>query len=146
MLYHPTYKGQHIQTLFFFIGDGIEYPAIGMTFGLDVIYEALKLKGTLKGGMHIDAYIIPLGTEQESMGLATRLRKGGIKVDIDMTGGRLKKSLDYANKQGLPYVIILGRDELDSGEIKLKEMETGIEYKVYLDSITDSIKDILNRR
>lgn len=128
-----------------FIGDGIEYPAVGMTFGLDVIYEALKLKGALEGGTPTDIYIIPLGTEQESLNLATRLRKNGIKVDIDMTGRRLKKSLDYANKQCLPYVIILGKDELDSGEIKLKEMNTGTEYKVYLDNITDSLKDILNR-
>lgn len=113
-----------------FIENGNEYPAVGMTFGLDVIYEALVLKGDIKKFAPFDFYIIPLGTESACLKLATTLRQNGLNVDIDMTGRRLKKSLDFANKQQIPYVIILGENELKSGEISVKDMKTGKEYKL----------------
>ena len=46
---------------------------------------------------------------------------------------RLKKSLDFANKQGIPYVAIVGENELESAQLMLKEMKTGIEYKACMD-------------
>lgn len=113
-----------------FIDNGTDYPAVGMTFGLDVIYEALMQKGTVSYKPPVDLYIIPLGTERACLKLATELRDKGLKVDVDMTGRRLKKSLDFANKQGMPYTVIFGENELESGELMLKEMKTSREYKV----------------
>ena len=113
-----------------FIDNGFDYPAVGMTFGLDVIYQALLEKGTATSRPPVDLYIIPLGTGKECLKLATKLRKAGLRVDVDMTGRRLKKSMDYANKQGIPFVAVIGENEVQSGEFMLKEMKTGQEYKI----------------
>ena len=123
-----------------FIGNGLDYPAVGMTFGLDVIYEALMLKDAVSIKPPVDLYIIPLGMEKPCLKLATELRSKGLKADVDMTYRRLKKSLDYANKQGIPYVVVIGENELESGEFLLKEMKTGKEYKVCIDKLGDFLQ------
>lgn len=118
-----------------FIDNGCDYPAVGMTFGLDVIYEALMQKGAVADKPPVDLYVIPLATEKACMKLAADLRNKGLRVDVEMTGRRLRKSLDFANKQGIPYVAVLGENELESGELALKEMTTGKEYKVAMDQL-----------
>lgn len=115
-----------------FIDNGLEYPAAGMTFGLDVIYEALLLKGATVAKPPADLYIIPLGTETTCLKMATELRRKGVRVDVEMMGRKLKKSLDYANKQGIPYVIIIGEKELEEGKVMLKDMKNGCEYETNL--------------
>ena len=127
-----------------FLNDGKEYPAVGISFGLDVIYNALSMKKEFRNNRsEIDFYIIPLGTEKESFRLAGLLRQSGWSVDIDMTGRRLKKSLDYANKEKIPYVIIYGEDELKSGIIKFKDMEKGEEKTLSMQDIPQELKRIL---
>ena len=127
-----------------FLDDGQEYPAVGISFGLDVIYNALSMKKELQNNRsEIDLYIIPLGTGKESLRLAGLLRQSGWSVDIDMTGRRLKKSLDYANKEKIPYVIIYGEDELKSGIVKVKDMEKGEETTLSLQDLPQQLKKFL---
>ncbi len=126
-----------------FLENGMDYPAVGMTFGLDVIYEALVLKGTALIRPFIDLYVIPLGTEKACLKLVTELRSNGVKADMEMCGRKLKKALDYANKQGIPYVMIIGEDELKAVAVKLKEMSTGSEFEVGLDEIVERLVVLL---
>lgn len=63
-----------------------------------------------------------------------------------MTGKMLKKSLGYANKQGIPYVAILGEDELQSGTIKLKDMERGMEKEISIMELGDIFEVEYNKR
>jgi histidyl-tRNA synthetase len=127
-----------------FIENGVDYPAVGMTFGLDVIYEALMLKDAIPVKPPVDLYIIPLGTENACLKLATELRNKGLKVDVDMADRRLKKSLDFANKQGIPYVVVIGENELDSGALLLKEMKTGKEYIVSMEKLGEFSMKLLS--
>jgi len=52
-----------------------------------------------------------------------------------MADRRLKKSLDFANKQGIPYVVVIGENELESGELLLKEMKIGNEYRTCMEKL-----------
>jgi histidyl-tRNA synthetase len=126
-----------------FLDNGGNYPAVGMTFGVDVIYEALAIKGSVKSSPPVDLYIIPIGTEAESLKMVTLFRNEGIRTDFEMSGKRLKKSLDYANKLGIPYVAVIGENELSSRILKLKEMATGKEYPLPLDNIVAEMKTII---
>jgi len=63
-----------------------------------------------------------------------------------MTDRRLKKSLDFANKQGIPYVVVIGENELESGELLLKEMKTGKEYKVCIDKLGEIFTKLFSDR
>lgn len=117
--------GRYDKMITDFIDDGTNYPAVGISFGLSSLYELLKDKVI---NNNIDIYIIPINTNIESLILANRLRELGYRVDIEMNKRKLKKSLDYANKELIPYVIILGEDEVLQNSFKLKDMKNSKEY------------------
>lgn len=119
-----------------FIDDGNNYPAVGISFGLSSLYELLKGKNIEND---IDIYIIPINTDIQSLKLANTLRNIGYKVEIEMNDKKLKKSMEYANKENIPYVIILGEDEVNSNTFKLKDMINSNEYLISIDSV-NSIK------
>lgn len=125
-----------------FINDGNSYPAVGISFGLSTIYEILKRRAEFNENPFVDIYIIPLNTEKESLLLADKLRKLNYRVDLEMNNRKLKKSFEFANKEKIPYVIVLGEDEIKDNIIKIKNMQTGIEYKIPTDQLNDIVKII----
>lgn len=125
-----------------FINDGNSYPAVGISFGLSTIYEILKRRSEFNGKPFVDIYIIPLNTEKESLLLADKLRKLNYRVDLEMNNRKLKKSFEFANKEKIPYVIVLGEDEIKDNIIKIKNMQTGTEYKIPNDQLNDIAKII----
>ena len=109
-----------------FVDDGKEYPAVGMSFGLDAIYEVLVKKNEGKTATTVDVYVIPFGeSDYQAFKFVSQLRMAGARVEIDKNVKKLKKSLNYANKQNIPFVIILGEDEFKNGVIKVKRMSDG---------------------
>jgi len=131
--------GRYDKIIGSFLNNGNEYPAVGLTFGLDVIYTAMTIRDRVKADSLIDLLIIPLGTEKESLKLAWELRKQGIKVDIDMSERKLNKSLNTANKRGIPYVIVLGQNEINTGKVTIKDMLRGESIDVDVTQIKDKI-------
>lgn len=125
-----------------FIGDGNEYPTVGISFGLSSIYELLKDKEMFENESNIDINIIPMGTNVESLKLANNLRDLGYKVEIQMHNKKLKKSLDYANRENIPYVIIFGEDELSKGEIVIKSMLNNNDIELSLNDL-EKIKQFI---
>lgn len=125
-----------------FIDDGTNYPAVGISFGLTSIYELMKENKEFKDKSIIDIFIIPIDTKLESLKLANSIRSLGYKVDIEMNDKKVKKSLDYANKENIPYVIVLGEDEIKNGIFKLKDMLKNTDYIIKFDNI-DEIKKII---
>ena len=121
-----------------FLGDGADYPAVGMSFGLDVIFQAL-LEQAAVGQTNIDVFIIPLDTGVEALKLAQALRKKQVRVLVEMKERKLKKSLDYANKSLIPYVIVLGSREVETGVVSLKNMLTGADTTISMQELTGSI-------
>ena len=117
------------------IGRG-DYPAVGISFGLDVIIDAIKLDKKLELRRSVaKVYIIPIKTFDESIKIVEKLRSKNINVDIDMLDKGISKNLDYADKLGTPYVIIVGDDELKKKKLKLKNMKSGKEEYLSLDDI-----------
>ncbi len=131
--------GRYDKMITDFIDDGTNYPAVGISFGLSSLYELLKDRVI---DNNIDIYIIPMNTNKESLILANKLRELGYKVDIEMNNRKLKKSLDYANKELIPYVIILGEDEVLQNSFKLKDMKNSKEYIIDNCNI-NTIKNII---
>lgn len=136
--------GRYDKIITDFIDDGNVYPAVGVSFGLTSLYAILKDRAELNQKSQLDFYIIPMSTEKDSLKLAIELRKQGFNVDISMNGRKMKKCLDYANKANIPYVIILGEDEIKNGSFFIKDMNNKGQYEVSFDKV-DSVKDILNK-
>lgn len=133
--------GRYDKIITNFIGDGNSYPAVGLSFGLSPIYEILSQENNVMDNLY-DLFIIPMETEVESLSLANDLREQGIKVLVEMKKRKMKKSLDWANKNNIPYVIIIGDNEINSNKITIKNMNTGTGIEVDLNDI-NKIIDII---
>ena len=126
-----------------FINDGNIYPAIGISFGLSSIYELLKDEEIFMNNSNIDLYIIPMNTEKESLKLASSLRNLGLKISVEMNKRKIKKCFEWADKNNIPNVLVLGENEIKSGIIKIKNMKAGIEKEYKIDDIEKIRDDIL---
>ena len=136
--------GRYDKMITEFIDDGEIYPAVGISFGLTSIFELLKNREDFKDSSPVDIYIIPMGTNIESLKLANDLRQLNIKVDLEMSNKKLKKSLDFCNKENIPYVIILGEDEITNQEFKLKDMFNKQEYLINMNELS-KVKEIISK-
>lgn len=119
-----------------FRGDNMNYPTVGISFGLDVIYTALSQKETKSSTA--DLFIIPLGTELQCLQIAQQLRSTtSLKIELELAGRKLKRALNYANKENIPYVLIIGEEELSAKTVMLRNMKEGSEVKVPLASLSN---------
>lgn len=128
-----------------FIDNGTTYPAVGVSFGLNVIYEILKNREEFSEKALTDIYIIPMGTEIQCLKIAQQLRNVGYKVEIEMKNRKMKKALDYANIENIPYVIILGEDELSNNSVTLKDMRGKTQTQISIDNISEEISKIISK-
>ena len=126
--------GRYDQMIENFINDGKKYPAVGVSFGLDVIFQIIKEKEKNKK-TNTDVYIIPMQNKIQALKIAETLRKQNINVDIEMNERKMKKSLNYANIEMIPYVIILGDEELSKGKVILKDMKKGTQKEIEVKKI-----------
>lgn len=131
--------GRYDKMITEFIDDGEVYPAVGISFGLTSIYELLKTSEKFQNKSIMDVFIIPMNTYVESLNLANEIRSFGIYVDVDMTNKKLKKSLDYANKEKIPFVIILGEDEIKKEKFILKDMFANNQYEICFSNIEEIV-------
>ncbi|EJR53934.1 histidyl-tRNA synthetase 1 [Bacillus cereus VD107] len=120
-----------------FRGDNMSYPTVGISFGLDVIYTALQKQETMASTA--DIFIIPLGTELQCLQIAQKLRATTpLKVELELAGRKLKRALNYANKENIPYVLIIGEEEITTESVVLRNMKEGTEVKIPLSSLENS--------
>jgi histidyl-tRNA synthetase len=113
---------------------GRKVPMTGISFGLDVIGEALKLQGAETVKTTVKLYVIPIAGI-DCFSIVDNLRNGGVKVDFDLIGRGISKNLDYADKLGIPFVLFVGPKELKLNKFKLKDMKSGKEEILSLEKI-----------
>ena len=123
-----------------YINDGNMYPAMGISFGLSSIYEILKNKKVFDNNNLIDLYIVPMDTEIDSLKLASKLREKGLRVLVELNKRRVGKCLDWANRNNIPYVIVLGENEIMSGKLEIRDMVNSRNIESNIDDVEDIIK------
>ena len=113
-----------------------EFPAVGISFGLDVITDALE-KTNKKTTAKI--YLIPIGKDEkiksETIKIAEKLRENGINTSFDIMNRGISKNLNYANSLNIPFVLFVGEDEIKNKKFKLKNMISGKEEVLKLKDI-----------
>ena len=135
--------GRYDKIITNFIDDGNVYPAVGMTFGLVPIYEIISLSNNNKSMYEL--YIIPMDTKYESLLLAKKLRDNNIKVIIEMNNKKVKKAFEWANKNNIPFVTVIGENEINTGNIKIKDMNNSKEIEININNIKEIINLIKKR-
>ena len=107
------------------IGSEEKISTVGISYGLDVIYTAMEQRENKANQALVDVFIIPLNTEKEALRLAWQLRQQGNRVEVELSGKKLRKAMEKANRENIRKVIILGEDEIESGRYEMKDMQTG---------------------
>ncbi|KGA95822.1 histidyl-tRNA synthase [Alkalihalobacillus alcalophilus ATCC 27647 = CGMCC 1.3604] len=121
--------GRYDEAVGGFLGTDDCYPTVGLSFGLDVICNALGQRGQ-NSKSEIDYYIIPLGYEQEALQVAKNLRKNGFYVEMELGTKKITKALKKANRIAVQKVILIGEKEVKEGFYTEKEMENGEEKQI----------------
>lgn len=111
------------------VGGKVRIPGVGFAMGDMIVEEVLKANSKyplLKvNAAKVLVTIFSKELENESLRIANELRKGGINTEIYLEPeAKLDKQLKYADKKGVPYVIILGPDEVKKGGFIIKNMAT----------------------
>lgn len=117
---------------------------VGISFGADRIYDVLNtlelypeetLNATLvlfiNFGEKEAAYCLPIISE---------VRKKGIRAEIYPDAAKMKKQMGYANAKAIPYVVLVGENEMKEGKVMLKNMVTGEQQLVAPEEMVDMIK------
>ncbi|MBM3324694.1 MAG: histidine--tRNA ligase [Calditrichaeota bacterium] len=105
-----------------------EVPATGTTLGLDRIQTAMTELGLFREEASLTDVLIAQFDEEglpAALALATRLRKADFNVEVWYEPDRLKKQLAYADRQKIPFVVLLGPDERAAGAVTVKSLATG---------------------
>ena len=122
---------------------GAKIPATGFGMGETVLLEILKEKGRL-GEVKIgvpDIAIKPLSKDlvSDAHEISTTLRRAGLNVLFIPPIGKLGKSFEHASKRGIQYFLILGKKDLEKGQITLRDIVSGEQETLKLEELADKI-------
>ncbi len=112
-------------------------PGVGISIGLTRLFYKLNELQLIKSDKYSmsDILIIPMTEDMtKSIELASNLRKEGINTEVYLNDKKLKAKFKYADKLKIPYVAVIGEDEISSNTVKVKNMETGEETPTELDA------------
>ena len=107
---------------------------MGISFGADRIYDVMTGLGLFPEEVNFSTrvFLTNLGEEEQTaaLGLLRQLRQTGIAAEIYPEPGKMKKQMEYANRRGIPYVVIIGSQELEAQAATVKDMRSGEQRQV----------------
>ncbi len=130
--------GRYDEMIGQFLGGAEKIPAVGISFGLEPILEVIKeqrrdlpMRKTVTQA-HVIAFKNLLG---EGRRVCQELRRAGIKTNMELSGRGISDGLKYANAYNIPFVVIVGPDEVAQGKVKLRDMRSGEEHLLTLEEV-----------
>ena len=121
-----------------------QLPGVGISIGLTRLFFVLEDQGLLNDDLltsPADVLVLPM-TEDLSAAIsaATTLREAGVRTQIHAEQKKFKQKLSYADKLGIPYVILLGEDEIAQNKVALKDLTTGQQQLVSVNEAIELVK------
>lgn len=126
---------------------GPSTPGIGFAIGLERVLLAMEKQELLAAPEDaVPVWVLPLGSEaaQPAYSLLSRLRRLGIKSDMDHSGRSLKSQMKQANRTKACYVAIIGEDEARANQVTLKNMTTGEQSLLSADEAVKQLEQEMN--
>ncbi|MCI9367044.1 MAG: histidine--tRNA ligase [Oscillospiraceae bacterium] len=106
-----------------------QLPGVGISIGLTRLFYVLQEQGYLNDALltaPADVLVLPMTDDlSPAIALATALRGAGIRAQLYTEQKKFKQKMSYADKLGVPYILLLGEDEITQGKASLKDMRTG---------------------
>lgn len=117
-------------------------PGVGISIGLTRLFYKLNELNLIKADKKsvAEVLVIPMIEDMSvPIKIANDLRNKGINTEIFLNDKKLKAKMKYADKLEIPFVIVVGEDEVDSGKVKIKNMKTGEEVQCNIENIDRKI-------
>lgn len=117
-----------------------DMSGVGISFGADRIYDVMLQLGLfdeLKTQDKTQLFFVNFGEKEASycLQLLQQLREANINAELYPDAAKMKKQMSYANSKNIPFVALVGDDEMQSGLITLKNMQTGEQQKLCLEDL-----------
>lgn len=115
-----------------FLGGKQDFAAVGISFGVSVICDALREKNPEPKKSLTQIYVVPVSRNERSYALeiARKLREQGFNTDMDLVERGIGKNFAFADALGIPFVAVVGEEEKAQGSVSVKNMTTGEQQKV----------------
>ncbi len=123
---------------------GVPTPATGISLGVERLFEVLSGELRDRAAPATKVFVACIGDENmpQAVGVCRELIKRGIPSETDLMGRKLGRQLEYANSKGIPFVMMVGPEELRTGAFKLREMHRKIEHQVRLEDVPTLIRKL----
>ncbi len=134
-----TGGGRYDNLTGFFGLDGVS--GVGFSFGVDRIYDVMEDLDLFPKEFEASTKVLLLNFDpeslKESLKILSKLREANIKSEVYPDAVKIKKQMNYANKKGVPFVLMIGQNEITEGKFLIKNMVTGEQKKLNLPEIID---------
>lgn len=114
-------------------------PGVGMSIGLTRLFYQLQELGLVSQmhGSTCDVLVLPMNPSLHiyAIEVLNKVKDQGLKADIYLEGGKFKKKINYADKIGAKYAIIIGEEEANNKEVSIKNMESGEQTKQKIEDL-----------
>jgi len=125
-----------------------DMSGVGISFGLDRIYLVLEELGLFPSTITESTKVlfINFGDEEAlfSLNAVTKLRQANVKAelfpDAAVSGKQMKKQMNYANRRNIPFVVLVGEEEVKAKLFTLKNMDSGAQNKLSFDELLEVLK------
>jgi histidyl-tRNA synthetase len=124
-----------------------DVSGVGVSFGADRIYDVLNELNMFPESVQATSKVLFVNfggnEEKHSLKLLSELRLKSIPSEIYPDVAKMKKQFDFANAKNIPYVAVIGQDEMQNNEINLKNMSTGeqnkLNYSEFIDFFSNNL-------
>jgi histidyl-tRNA synthetase len=118
---------------------------VGVSFGADRIYDVLLelnlFPESASAGTKVLISNFDAAAEAYALPLLQALRRAEVSAELYPSSAKLKKQMSYADDKNIPYVILIGSEEMESGLLTLKDMKSGVQEKLGIHAIIDMLSD-----
>lgn len=127
-----------------------QLPGVGISIGVTRLFYVLQEQGLLNPDLPVapaDALVLPMtGDLSPAIALASQLREAGVRTQLYTEDKKFKQKLTYADRLGVPFVLLLGEDELAQGKVAVKNMATGVQELLDAEGAARQIRSALAER
>ena len=119
------------------------YPGVGISIGMTRLFSQLMAADAINIETSTPAKVLVATLDEDltyALEVAARFRKSGVATEVYTEVDKFKKKLIYANKIGVPYVAIIGADEIQARKVSLKNMKSGEQVTISIDEASDLIQ------
>src|SRR5690606_5825266 len=122
-----------------------DLSGVGISFGADRIYDVLEELNLFPAHSTVSTQVLITNfdakAEDYALPILQRLRDAGISAELYPNSSKLKRQMTYANAKNIPFVLLIGDAEMESGQLSLKNMHNGEQSSITEDQLLNALKN-----